>query len=97
VLIRLRGLFVARLIDQPQILEAGAAVARINHPEQVGKTVSFARHPVPKLLVTSAPEIPRVAAFDLILRKFNASIHRLEHIECDFRQILWFTPVGEIG
>ena len=42
---------------------------------------------IPKVLVAAAPEIPSVAPHDLLGRKIDAAIQRLEDVDRDLRKI----------
>ena len=42
---------------------------------------------IPKVLVTTAPQVPGVAAHDFLGRKIEAAIHRLENISSNLREI----------
>ena len=87
--IRLAGCAESRFVHQAEHFEAFAAriFAVIEHLQQIHQTETVLRDVIPKMLVASAPEVPRVAAHDFLRRKINASIHRLENVCSDLRKI----------
>ena len=87
--IRLARCAESRLVHQAEHFETFAArkFAIIEHLQQIHQTETVLRDVIPKMLVTSAPEVPRVAAHDFLRRKINAAIHRLENVCSDLREI----------
>src|SRR6476469_5529090 len=79
----------SRFVHQPEHLEAFAArkFTVIKHLEQIHQTKTVLRDVIPKMLVASAPEVPRIAAHDFLRRKINTAIHWLENVCSDLREI----------
>ena len=80
-------MLVARLVDQPEFFESLVAIARVERLEQVEEPEFLACDPVPKLLISGAPKIPGVAAFDFVLLEHNSAIHVLENVDRQLRKI----------
>src|SRR6476469_9141339 len=79
----------SRLVHQAEHFETFAArkFAVVEHLQQIHQTETVLRDVIPKMLVASAPEVPRVAAHDFLRRKINAPIHRLENVCSDLRKV----------
>src|ERR1035437_3624744 len=97
MLVGLGSLFVARFVNEPELLEPVAALAGVNRLEQINQTEAFPRHPLPELLIAPAPEVPDITALDLLRAEHDPAIHRLENIGCQFGEICRRAATGVIG
>src|SRR5438132_492758 len=79
----------SRLIYQAQGFETFAArkFAVIKHLQKLHQPVAVLGGLIPKMLVTTAPEIPGIATHDFLWRKINAAVHRLENVGSNLRKI----------
>src|SRR5213596_119238 len=77
------------LVYQAENFETLAArkFAVVEHLQKVHQSVTVLSGMIPKVLVATAPEIPSVAPHDLLGRKIDAAIHRLEDVGRDLRKI----------
>ena len=98
VFIRLGRGAEAGFVDQPECLEALAAriLAVVERLEQIHQPEAVLGDMIPEMLVAAAPEIPGVAAHDLVRRERNPAIHRLEDVGRDLREI-GGRQAGEFG
>src|SRR6201999_3883764 len=78
---------VSWLIDEPCITKARPAPARIDRLQKIGSAQAMLRHAVPEDLIACCPQQPSIAALHLIIRKSNASIHRVEGARRGFRKV----------
>ncbi len=85
-------------VDQTERLEALAAriLAVVEHLEQIHQPEAVLGDMIPEMLVAAAPEIPSVAAHNLVRRELDAAIHRLEDVGRDLREIVRREP-GKFG
>ena len=98
VFIRLGRGAEAGFVDQPEGLEAFAAriLSAVEHLEQVHQPEAVLRDMIPEMLVAAAPEVPGVAAHDLVRRERDPAIQRLENVGRDLRKIVRRKP-GQFG
>src|SRR5437588_10677875 len=77
------------LVYQAENFETLAArkFAVVEHLQKVHQSVTVLSGTIPKVLVATAPEIPSVAPHDLLGRKIDAAIQRLEDLDRDLRKI----------
>src|SRR5262249_29150760 len=75
--IRLAGSAKSGLVYQPQGFETLTArkFAVVEHLQKIHQSVAVLRGVIPKMLVTGAPEVPRVSPHDFLGRKINAAVH----------------------
>src|SRR5438128_4099921 len=87
--IRLSGSTKPRLVYQAQGFETAAArkFAAIKHLHKIHQPVAVLGGLIPKMLVTTAPEIPGIATHDFLWQKINAAVHRLENVGSNLRKI----------
>jgi hypothetical protein len=84
-----RTLAKARFVHDALSFETLAArkFAVIEHPQKIHQPETVLCGLIPKVLVTTAPQVPGIAAHDFRLRKINAAVHRLENVISDLRKI----------
>src|SRR4030095_839974 len=96
ILIWLRSLLEAWLIDESQFLKAGTAFSRVDRFQQVKQSETFTGHPVPKLLGATAPKVPGITALDFVGRQLDAAVHGLEDVKRNFWKVFKLAPTAII-
>ena len=84
-----RMLAKARFVHHALSFETFAArkFAIIKHLQKIHQPETVLCSLIPKVLVTTAPQIPGIATHDFRWRKINATIHWLENVGSNLRKI----------